>query len=258
MVKASPDPHLDMARMGGAVAVVAAASLPFVPPPAAGSWPFLAASAAIHLAYFSLVAAAYRAGELSLVYPVMRGTAPLLTAAAGAFVLGEPLGIAGAAGILLISAGILLLAAGGWRRGRGAVRATLVALLNAAVIALYTIVDGIGTRRSGSPLGYVGWLLLASGLLLVARSRLRGGAAPRFLAGSGWPRAIAGGACTWASYAIALWAMTRAPVAMVAALRETSVIFGTALAWLLLGERFGAPRWAAALLVFAGAAAIRS
>jgi drug/metabolite transporter (DMT)-like permease len=122
---------------------------------------------------------------------------------------------------------------------------------------VYTLVDGVGTRLSGNAFSYVGWMLLLDGFLLLAYAMARNRQALGAQARSRWHLALGGGACTYASYAIALWAMTQAPVAAVAALRETSVIFGTILAAMLLREKFGAPRYAAALLVCAGAAALK-
>lgn len=257
IVKSSPDKYLDTVMVTAGAALVSAATLPFLPAPAPGSWPCLFASVVIHLAYFALVAAAYRTGELSYVYPIMRGSAPLMTAIVAAFLLRERLGIGGWGGVLLISAGILLLAANQWHRGRFERSQTLFALGNAAVIVVYTLVDGIGTRLSGNAFSYVGWLLLLDGGLLLAYALARRRQALFAQARSRWHLALGGGICTWASYSIALWAMTRAPVAMVAALRETSVIFGTIIAALVLREKFGATRYAAALLVCAGAAALR-
>jgi len=257
IVKSSPDKYLDTVMVTVGAALVSAATLPFLPPPAAESWPYLFASVVIHLAYFALVAAAYRTGEMSYVYPIMRGTAPLLTAVAAMLLLREPLGAGGWAGVLLISAGILLLAVNQWHRGRFEIHPTLFALGNAGVIVVYTLVDGVGTRLSGNAFSYVGWLLLLDGSLLLAYALARRHQALGQQVRARWHLALGGGVCTWASYAIALWAMTRAPVAMVAALRETSVIFGTVIAAVLLREKFGAPRYAAALLVCAGAAALK-
>lgn len=257
IVKSSPDKYLDTVMVTVGATLVSAATLPFLPLPATESWPYLFASVVIHLAYFALVAAAYRTGELSYVYPIMRGTAPLLTAVAAALLLREPLGIGGWGGVLLISAGILLLAANQWHRGRFELPQTLFALGNAGVIMVYTLVDGVGTRLSGNAFSYVGWMLLLDGFLLLAYAMARNRQALGAQARSRWHLALGGGACTYASYAIALWAMTQAPVAAVAALRETSVIFGTILAAMLLREKVGAPRYAAALLVCAGAAALK-
>ncbi len=257
IVKSSPDKYLDTVMVTGAAALVSALTLPFLPLPAAESWLCLLASVVIHLAYFALVAAAYRTGEMSYVYPMMRGSAPLLTACAAVLLLGEPLGVGGWGAVVLISAGILLLATHQWRLGRFDLPQTLFALGNAGVIMVYTLVDGVGTRLSGNALAYVGWLLLLDGALLLAHVLLCKRRALIQQARIRWRLALVGGACTWASYAIALWAMTQAPVALVAALRETSVIFGAVIAAVLLHEKLGASRYAAALLVCAGAAVLK-
>jgi drug/metabolite transporter (DMT)-like permease len=257
IVKSGRDKFLDTMLVASGAAMISAATLPFLPFPAPDSWPYLIASAFIHVAYFALVAAGYRAGDLSYVYPVMRGTAPLLTALAAGFVMKERLTVAGWGGILLISAGILLLAVNQWRRGQFALAPTAYALGNAAVICVYTLVDGIGTRLSGNSFSYVGWMLALDGLMLGTFVLARHGAAAKRRLRTHWHFGLGGGLCTWASYAIALWAMTRAPVALVAALRETSVVFGTVLAALVLRERFSSVRYAAAFLVCAGAVSLR-
>jgi drug/metabolite transporter (DMT)-like permease len=257
IVKSGTDKFLDMAMVAAVAALVSACMLPFLPMPSPESWPYLAASAGIHVAYFALVAAAYRTGELSYVYPIMRGTAPLLIAIAAALLLAEWPGPGGWSGILMISAGILLLAVNQWRRGGFELSQTLFALGNAAVICFYTLVDGTGARLSGNAFSYVSWMLVLNAILLLGFVFVRHPGSLRRQIAERWRPALGGGLCTWASYAIALWAMTQAPIAMVAALRETSVIFGTILGAVLLREKFGAPRYAAALLVCAGAAVLR-
>ncbi|NTV56695.1 MAG: EamA family transporter [Deltaproteobacteria bacterium] len=238
--------------------VIAAAIVPFVPAPAQASWPFLAASVAIHCAYFSLVSRAYRTGELSFAYPMMRGSAPLFTAVLTFFVVGEPIGGGGWSGILLLCAGILWLARDGWRSANSQKHSLAFALLNAVVIVAYTIVDGLGVRASQHAWSYVLWLfflnmfpLLAIGLASNARAIL---STPV----QGWLKGCAGGLCSVCAYGLALWAMTHAPIALVAALRETSVLFGTALGAILLKEHFGLGRWLAAALITAGAVAMKA
>ena len=257
LVKAGGDKFLDTILIACSAALVAAATLPFLPLPAAASWPYITASALVHIAYFALVAAAYRSGDLSYVYPIMRGTAPLLAALFAGIFIAEQLGWGGWCGVLLISAGILLLAVNEWRLGRFQLAHTLFALGNAVVICIYTLIDGIGSRLSGNSFSYVGWILALDGAMLGGFLLLQRREAAMEQVCSRWHAGLGGGLCTWASYAIALWAMTRAPVALVAALRETSVIFGTVLAGALLGERFGAARYAAVFLFCAGAVALK-
>ena len=257
VVKSGSDKFLETALLASGAALISASTLAFVPLPATESWPYLAASATIHLAYFALVAAAYRTGEMSYVYPIMRGSAPLMTALVAGFFVAEQLSVGGWSGVLLISAGILLLAVNQWRRGNFQLSQTLFALGNAVVICIYTLVDGIGTRLSGNAFSYVGWMLTLNGVMLATYVFVRHGEAMKRYARARWPYGIGGGLFTWASYAIALWAMTRAPVALVAALRETSVIFGAVLAAIVLKEKFSNVRYAAALLVCAGAISLK-
>jgi drug/metabolite transporter (DMT)-like permease len=258
IMKSGSDTFLETALLACGAALISAATLPFVPLPAVECWPYLGASAVIHLAYFTLVAAAYRTGDMSYVYPIMRGSAPLLTALVAGFFVAERLSAGGWGAILLISAGILLLAVSQWRRGHFQLSQTLFALGNAVVICIYTLVDGIGTRLSGNSFSYVGWMLVLDGAMLATFVFARHGEAMLRQVRTRWRHGIGGGLCTWASYAIALWAMTRAPVALVAALRETSVVFGTVLAAVVLKEKFGSARYAAAFLVCAGAVLLKA
>lgn len=257
LVRADPDPVRGTARVVIGAAIAAAPVLAFLPLPAPASWPYLAASAAVHVGYFVLVALAYRSGDLSLVYPLMRGGAPLLTALVAATILGEPLNGGGWVGVLLIGGGVLLMASDA-RAGRGAgSRPVVLALLTAGVVALYTVVDGLGARRSGTPLSYTGWMLVLTALALAPVVRAAA-PSPVTPAGPGALRlGLVGGACTFGSYAIALWAMTRAPIPLVAALRETSVVFATLIAALLLRERVSRVRWAAVGVIAVGTIAIK-
>lgn len=257
IIKAGSDTLLDTILVTCGAASIAALALPFVPIPGGASWPYLGASVGIHFAYFMLVALAYRTGELSYAYPIMRGSAPPLTALVAAATVREPLSAGAWVGIGLISAGILTLTGDSWRSGRFPVAPAAFGLLNAAVIVAYTVVDGVGVRLAGHAGSYILWLFVSipAPLLLVtlltrpgaflAQCRLR------------WKAGFLGGACTTASYGVALWAMTLAPIALVAALRETSVIFGTVFASLFLRERFGALRYLAAGAVTAGAVAMK-
>ncbi len=237
---------------------VAALAVPLLPPPDPACWPHLGASVVIHLGYFIATYFAYRAGEFSLVYPLTRGSAPALTAVAAAAALGEwPTG-GGWAGIGLISGGASLLVADSRRAGGARVGAVGLALANAAVVMAYTVVDGAGARLSGHALSYTAWLLLlTAGLLTGLAVAIGGRPAARGLAGR-WHVGLLGGAGTVASYALALWAMTRAPVAPVAALRETSIAFGIVLAALVLKERVSRLRCVSVLSIAAGAIAVKA
>lgn len=257
MIRGSSNRTLDTVLVVAGAGAIMLALLPFLPLPAAASWPYAIASGLIHVGYFLLVAGAYRHGELSYVYPLMRGTAPALSAIAAALLLAEIPALQGWVGVALICGGVLLLAGDALRKASPQGSATRFALGTAGVVVIYTLVDGIGVRLSGNAAVYTGWVFLLTALPLLAIFLLRDRAATLSYAQQHWRRGLFGGACTLASYALALWAMTQAPIALVAALRETSVVFGTLLAATLLHERISALRWAGVLVVVAGAVAIK-
>ncbi len=261
LVKSSTDKTLDTALLHAIAAALTWPLALLLGPPPAQAWPFLAASLTLHIGYYFALAGAYQHGELGLTYPIMRGLAPLLVAVASATVLGETLGPGAWAGVLAIAFGVALV---GLSRPAAALqqhKAMAFALANAAIIAAYTLVDGRGVRESGDALRYTVWLFALDGLpypLLVLWHR---GAQARpqiaaYVRGR-WKLALIGGAASLGSYAIALWAMTRAPVASVAALRETSVLFAALIGTLWLGERFGLQRALGTLAIVGGVIALR-
>ncbi|MBI5790965.1 MAG: EamA family transporter [Rhodocyclales bacterium] len=257
LVRASADKFQDTVLIVLGAGAGAAMLLPFVPLPAPASWPYLAASVVIHVAYFLLVAFAYRVGELSFVYPLMRGSPPAITAVAGALLIDESPAMGGWAGVLLISFGVLVLAGDFWRSGRFRAAPMAFALATAAVIVVYTLVDGQGARLSGHAFSYTVWMFLLTAplLLVTVAAGQRGGILLRLR--RGWRRGLLGGTCTLASYALALWAMTLAPIALVAALRETSVVFAALIAAVFLKEPITRIRTVSIVLVFLGAVAIK-
>lgn len=253
-IKTEADKLLATLAVTSGAAVLGAAALPFLAAPAPASWPFIAASSLLQAAYYLLLSATYREADISHAYPLMRGSAPVLVALANAG--SEPLHAAQALAIGLVCAGglVIFLGGGGLRANR---RGTALALATALVIAAYTLVDGLGVRRSGAPAAYTAWLFLLTGLLAPLACRRRaGGRLGAYLAARPLV-ALGGGAASAASYGIALWAMTLAPVAVVAALRETSIVFAVAIAAWVLRERVARARVAGALLIAAGAAALR-
>lgn len=255
MVKAGADKALDTALMNliGALAALPLVLLAGLPPPAA--WPWLAASMTIHIGYYTLLAAAYRHGDLGLTYPLMRGSAPLVVALASVSVFGEHLSPAGWAGVVAICCGVLAL--GLSPRGTGSPRAVGLALANALAIAAYTLVDAVGVRASGNALSYVCTLFVLNGLPFGALVLARRGVAALPYARQRAPLALAGAMASLASYGIALWAMTQAPVATVAALRETSVLFAALLGAWLLKEAFTPRRVLGTAVIVAGVMALR-
>ncbi len=256
LVKSSTDKALDNAliTLMGSLAALPVIGLAGWPP--APAWPFLLVSATVHLGYYIALTGAYKHGDLGLTYPLMRGTAPLLVALSVSLTVGETLSALSWAGVLAVCGGVLAL--GLSRHALDSPRAVAFALANAAVIALYTVVDALGVRASGNALQYVLALFALNGwpfaLVVLAR---RGVGAARLYARGRWPLALLGGLASLASYGIALWAMTRAPVATIAALRETSVLFAVLLGIWLLKEPFNAQRATGTALIVAGVMALR-
>lgn len=256
LVKASADRLLDTVGLAVAASLVSACLLPFVPLPAAASWPWMGLTLFVHVGYFLTLIETYRHADLSVAYPLMRGTAPLLVALA-APLLGETLGPGLLAGVILIGAGITLPVWLGIRRAAVARAGIGYAFANACIIAIYTLSDGIGVRLSGSAAAYTLWLffLNAWGLLAIAWWQRGSGVLTHFR--RRWAPALAGSVLSLGSYGIVLWAMTVASIPAVAALRETSVIFAALLGAILLKERMGRWRTGGAMLVAMGAASIR-
>jgi drug/metabolite transporter (DMT)-like permease len=288
LAKFIPDRLAAAALIGAISAVFGIVCVTFAPFPAGASWPFLVGSAITQTGYLLLLTAAYARGEFGRVYPVARGTAPVAVTVVSLTVLGEQLAIGQILGIAVVVGGIaILVLARGWPRvGDGLGLAGLTGL----TIAAYTVVDGLGVRRSGSSFGYASWLFLLHGplvlfaamLLAARRTRLAapaapgpGGAGSRGAAGSavgrfgtvrwplGWPRGshlaagLIGGAMSVLAYAIVLWAQDRASLALVSALRETSVLFAGILGALFFSEPFTRRQTVGAVIIVAGIALIQ-
>ena len=254
LIKSSRDVVLDTALVVAGAALVAALLIPWLPAPAASSWPYLGASAIVHQGYFALLAAAYRRGDLSFAYPLMRGLPPLLVALGGLVLLPDPRSPWLWAGIVAISLGVLSIGGLNPRQLLTRARPAAFAASNAVVIATYTLVDGIGVRLSGTAASYGLWLFFLTawpyiGIALWRRRETFSAHVRQY-----WWRGLLGGTLSIAAYVIALWAMTQAPIAAVAALRETSVIFAAVIGAWLLKEPFGRHRIAGACLVALGIA----
>lgn len=238
--------------IAGGGMLIGLALVPFVAFPAAGAWPYLLASACIHIAYYALLMKSFRLGDFGQAYPIARGTAPLVvTLLAALFAHEVPDGWA-AAGIAVSCAGLTGVALWGLRGNRPNWSAIGAALATGLTIAAYTVVDGLGVRASGSSLGYIAWLMAVQGVVLpgYAAYRWRGQLLRtlRPFAGVG----LLGAALSFAAYGLVLWAQTKAELAPIAALRESSIIVGAAIGAVFFKERFGMPRIAAAGLLVVG------
>ena len=261
LVKSADDKFLTSARVCmwcGLIAFAAALALPM---PSAATAPFVAASAVIHVVYFILVGRLYRNADLSVAYPLMRGFAPLIAAAIAAVALHEIPSPLGLAGVLVLVAGVATMGLSGLKHGR-IDRATLVvALVNSAVIAIYSVIDGEGGRLSGPTalhaFAYNAWADAFTGALyLPLLLAYRGGGIARTLTRDPL-RSAAGGAAAFVGYALVVWAMTQASIGAVAALRECSVVFAALIGVAFLGEPFRRARAGAALLILAGVVALK-
>ncbi|GHH80112.1 membrane protein [Streptomyces sulfonofaciens] len=240
--------------IGGGAAVLGALVACFAPLPASAAWPYLVVSALLHTGYQTLLMRSFTLGDFGQMYPIARGTAPLVVTVLAAGLVGETLDGTQTAGVLVCSAGLVGVALWGFRGAGGAPRgpALTAALATGLAIAGYTVVDGVGVRASGTPLGYIAWLMILEGLPIPAYAVwARGGrlfAALRPYAARG----LLGAAMSMTAYGLVLWAQTRAALAPVAALRESSIIVGAAIGTVFFKERFGLPRIAAAGLMVAG------
>jgi drug/metabolite transporter (DMT)-like permease len=259
LIKVGLEPLATTTLISIGAGLVALAFLPLVGLPAAAAWPWLIGSVAIHLFYFGGLIEAYRSGDLGQVYPIARGSAPLMTAAVTTLAVGERLSLIGWAGIVALVAGVFLLSLGGGRDlARLDRRAVGFALFTAVTICAYSVVDGIGARLALNPNAYSLWLFVGIALAMVPYALVRNGRTVISQMRPFWQRGLAGGALQLISYGIAIWAMTVAPIAVVAALRETSVLFGAAIAVFLLKEPLRVARVVAAMLIVGGLVLIRA
>lgn len=223
-----------------------------LPPPAAEAWPYLIGSVLIHLVYWYALFSAYDAGDMSHIYTLSRGSAPLLVAIGAALTVQEippPLKIAG---VLLVSIGVLCVGAS----PRAPLKATLWALSIGLCIASYSLIDALGARVGGNALVYVAWTSGIMGVPMIAFAFWRRGTGLLRDAAHAPFKGIFIGVISFAGYGLVLWAQTFAPIAQVTALRETSVVFGALIAFLFLRERLGLRRWVGAVIVAAGAGLI--
>jgi drug/metabolite transporter (DMT)-like permease len=232
----------------GASAVLVA----LVPLPAPRAWPFIVVSGLLEVGYQFGLLQAYRLGEFGQMYPIARGTSPLLVTLVATTVLGQPLAPAELVGVLVISAGLVGLAFAGAPLGRSQLPAIAAAVATGVIIASYTIVDGVGVRQSGHVLSYIAWIFLLQGPVIPAVALARQGRALPARLRPVWRRGLAGGVLSMLAYGLVVWAQSRGALAPIAALRETSIVIATIIATLVFGERFGRVRLAASSAVVIG------
>ncbi len=265
LVKSSGDKSVDTALMHALGALIALPFALWVGAPAPAAWPYIGVSLVIHVGYYIALAGAYQHGEMGMTYPIMRGFAPLLVALGSLAVVGEAPSALTWLGVLGIAMGVSLVGLAHPGEALHHRKALAFAFANAAIIALYTFVDALGARTEvraeGSVWRYLLWLNVLDGVAYPLLVWLRRDAPARaeilVYARRRWPLAALGGTASIASYAIALWAMTRAPVASVAALRETSVLFAAVIGTVVLKEAFGLQRALGTAVIVGGVMALR-
>ena len=260
-IKRTLDPLATTVLIAIGAGLVALPAIPFTGWPEPASWPWLIASIIIHLFYFAGLIESYRTGDMGQVYPIARGAAPLMTAAMTTIFVGERLGLYGWGGIVLLAAGVLLISLRGGRDLAKLDRTALgFALFTAVTICAYSVVDGIGARAAGpgKATAYSTVLFVSIAPVVVVYALVRRGYAVLPQMVPFWKIGLGGGALAVISYSIAIWAMTVAPIAIVAALRETSVLFGALIAVVILKEPLRPARIVAALVIVCGLILLRA
>lgn len=255
LVKSVDDRLSAMALIGATSVTVCLPIALLAPLPRGASLPFLLGSVAVHGVYSLLLIGCYRDSDFNQVYPVARGLAPPIVAVCAAVFVSERIAAAQAVGLGVLCTGMVAIAAG---RGRASRRGLAFAGLTGLAIAAYTVLDGIGVRRSGSALGYTGWLFVAEGLVVPVVWWARRGRAMAVVRLRGLPsglvaRGAGAGVLSVIAYGLVLWAQTRGALAIVAALRETSVVFGALIGAAMFHEGMPSRRVLASVLIAGGA-----
>ncbi len=240
--------------------ILALAGIPFQSLPSLASLPILLISVFVQVIYMMLVGIVYQKGDVSQSYPVMRGVAPLFVALLSEPVLGERLSLVAWCGVILICFGVLTLALEALRRSNRIAPSIIpLSLLAAAFIAFYTLLDGIGVRLSGAPVSYILWIFFLIGLVKVVFELFNLKTRQPFLTHFQryWFIGLVGGFLSLGSYGLALWTMTKLPVALVAALRESAIVFAVILSYFVLREHVSLARFIGSIIIVLGVIAVR-
>lgn len=252
LVKSGGSPEFTIASFQLFGGLVSLCLIGFVPVPDPASWPFIFASVVVHSLYYVSMAQAYRAGDLSQVYPLFRGLAPVLVAIGALIFANEKLETGTVAGIVLISAGLMSITLLGQHFGKIPKQALYWGLITSVLIATYTVIDGMGVRLAGDPVSFIVWLFAFEFIPIVAWLLLTQRQAWFNYIRQSKAKILFGGLASNGAYALVIYAMSLGAMAIVSSLRETSVIFAALIGTLILGEPFGRQRVIAALLVAMG------
>ncbi len=256
-VKSGSDKQLGMGAVVLGHVPFGVGALFLVPAPDMASLPYLVAGIALHFGYQLFLLNSYRVGELTQVYPIARGSAPMIVAVVSVLGLGVMLSPLHLAAIAVIGVGILSLALGRRPDGQRNPQGALMALGTGCFIASYSLVDGLGARVAGTALGFYGWLTIGNGMVMLIYLGLRAPGVLKGIAGPGRRVFWIGGGASFAAYALVTWAFTQAPIALVAALRETSIIFAVLIGVIFMGERLSGGKIFATLVTVAGVLMLR-
>ncbi|TDT77432.1 EamA-like transporter family protein [Litoreibacter halocynthiae] len=258
LVKSGSDKRLNMAAVVIGHLPIAVPMLAFVPAPDPASYPYLFAGIALHFGYQCFLLESYRIGDLTQIYPIARGVAPLLVAVVSLVFLGVDLSSMEILAVVTIAAGILSISlvrgADGLRNGR----ATAMALTTGCFIASYSIVDGLGARVAGTALGFYAWLGIANAVLFVVFMAVTTPQVLRDLPIKGKKIFFVGGSASFVAFSLVMWAFTQAPIALVTALREISIIFALLIGVLLMGERLSLGKVVSTMITLLGVVLLRA
>lgn len=257
LVKGSSDKRLAMGAVVLGHMPLALAVLPFVPRPSLASLPYLVSGIALHLGYQLFLLRSYETGDLTQVYPIARGSAPLIVALVSVTVLGVHLDPQEVLAIVIIGAGVLSLALVRRTDGQLNGSAAMLALVTGCFIACYSLVDGLGARLAGTSLGFYSWLAIGNGALMAAWLAYTTPDVLSTIRREGRGMFFMGGGASFAAYAVVTWAFTQAPIALVAALRETSIVFALLLGVVVLKERLDLRKLMATMATLLGAGLLR-
>jgi drug/metabolite transporter (DMT)-like permease len=257
VVKGGDDKHLGMTAVVLGHLPITLAALPFVPLPPREAWPFLAAGLVLHTGYQIFLVMSYRIGDLTQVYPIARGSAPLLVAGVSVLVLGVQLAPLELVAVATIGAGIMSMSLARRADGLRNPRAAAYALVTGGFIAAYSLVDGTGARLYGSALGYFAWASLGNAVVFATLTRVIRPGMLTTIAREAKGTALLAGSASFVAYLLVIWAFMRAPIALVTALRETSIVFALLIGVVFLDERLNLARVVSTFLTLCGAALLR-
>lgn len=257
VVKGTGDKFLSMTAVVLGHAPLAILALPFVPSPAPESWPYLAAGVVLHVGYQIFLLTSYRFGDLTQVYPIARGIAPMLVAGVSVVFLGVHLKPIELLAVLTIGAGIMSLALVRQEDGMRNGKAAALAFVTGCFIAGYSLVDGLGARLAGTSLGFYSWLAIFNAIIFAIFATARDPGTLRRVASHSKRIFVVGGCASFIAYALVIWAFTHAPIALVTALRETSIIFALFIGVFFLKEKLNLAKVFSTLVTLFGAALLR-